>query len=656
MGLKRLFLGAVLVLIFTPISNTFADVQDFYFEDFTADYYLTKLEDGTSNLHVKEVLTAIFPETNQNHGITRSIPVNNQDGSNRVVQNQAALNLTVLRNGVPETIGKIEDLSEYYLVYIGSASEYVHGRQVYTLEYDYTDVITEFDENGINVSGLDGFKKVLQELYWDANGTDWKQSFGKVTANLHVSADIYEKMDKNAWCYVGMYGEKGNNRCEITLNEDGFSFTAVDLDKHENLTFVVEFDPDTFDVALEKNYILVVILVAEGLLVAISLMRRYLKWRKLAKAQYDLYKSLFTAPQYQPPEDKSIHVAEGEQIYIKRTDSSYVATLLELAVDKKVTIKKVTNEKYDWAVVLNVEPDELSGPQKQMMNILSGNVGLAKGDELPVKKHEATKYLMNCAKKYWSTTQDTLREKGYFKKPEQKSDMDINKLAIKLIVVILCLPLLLFLAVWVHDDLLPKLNSPVILVGAKYIPIVIAALLAIWIVISSIISGSTNKYKKYTEKGIRLAKYLEGLELYINMAEADRLKFLQSIEGADTSEAGIVKLYEKLLPWASLFGAEESWAKELEKYYEIENVESTLDINVVDGIIASNIAHDITRAIFSSTSYTAPSSSSSSSGWSSGGSGGSWSSSSSGGGSFGGGSSGGGFSGGGGGGGGGGGW
>ena len=60
MKLKRLFLGAVLALIFTPISNTFASAQDFYFEDFTADYYLTKLEDGTSNLHVKEVLTAVF--------------------------------------------------------------------------------------------------------------------------------------------------------------------------------------------------------------------------------------------------------------------------------------------------------------------------------------------------------------------------------------------------------------------------------------------------------------------------------------------------------------------------------------------------------------------------------------------------------------------
>ena len=81
---KRFFLLAFLAIVATqPIANTFADVQDFYFSDFTADYYLTKQDDGTSSLHVKEVITAIFPETNQNHGITRLIPSTNQNGKNR---------------------------------------------------------------------------------------------------------------------------------------------------------------------------------------------------------------------------------------------------------------------------------------------------------------------------------------------------------------------------------------------------------------------------------------------------------------------------------------------------------------------------------------------------------------------------------------------
>ena len=83
----KIFLGLILSFLCLPIGSCFAvtSTQDFYFEDFTADYYLTKAEDGTSKLHVKEVLTAVFPETNQNHGITRTIPFTNQNGKNTVV-------------------------------------------------------------------------------------------------------------------------------------------------------------------------------------------------------------------------------------------------------------------------------------------------------------------------------------------------------------------------------------------------------------------------------------------------------------------------------------------------------------------------------------------------------------------------------------------
>ena len=65
---------------------------------------------------------------------------------------------------------------------------------------------------------------------------------------------------------------------------------------------------------------------------------------------------------------------------------------------------------------------------------------------------------------------------------------------------------------------------------------------------------------------------MDGLKLYIEMAEAERLKFLQSVKNVDTSNEGIVKLYEKLLPYAAIFGLEKSWMKELEKYYALSDV------------------------------------------------------------------------------------
>lgn len=602
--IKYLFCGVMFALFLMPVDNTFASAQDFYFKDFTADYYLTKSDDGTSNLHVKEVLTAVFPSIDQNHGITRSIPFTNQNGKNRTIANQGAMNLTVLRNGEPENISKIETESDYYTIYIGDADVYVHGEQVYTLEYDFTNVITEFDAEGNNVSGKEDIVKAYQELYWDTNGTEWKQRFDSLTANIHMPDDIRKNVKLNEIsCYVGSYGKKGDDRCYFFQTEDGFSFSTYDLGVRENLTFAIDFKPETFKVILRKNYILIIIFIIEIIVGAIIIMNRFLKWKNTTKLQQDLYKETFVAPQYQPPTDQNIKVAEGEQIYLKKTKSSYVATLLELAVEKKVSIKKVEDEKkYDWSVILKVEPDKLTGSQKEMMNILAGNGGLAKGDEIPIEKHVATKYLANCARDYKSKAVKVLEDGKYVVEGaiEKQTDRSIV-FAAKFILSIWALMLFFNFTDFIFEDFVTDDGST--MVGGRPILIAIVVVLVLFLVCLIVINKCINKYSKYTENGIKLVKYMEGLELYIKMAEADRLKFLQSVEGVDTSNEGIIKLYEKMLPWASLFGAEESWAKELGKYYEIEGVEQLISADMLDGIALSNISHDINRSISSSTSY-----------------------------------------------------
>ena len=644
-----LSLAVALVLALVPISRVGASAQDFYFTDFTADYYLTKAEDGTSKLHVKEVLTAVFPETDQNHGINREIPVFNQGKKNRTVENQAALNLTVLRNGERENIARIVDEGDYYNVYIGNASTYVHGEQVYILEYDFTDVITEFDKNLINVSGQENVAKLFQELYWDTNGTGWSQSFERVTTRLHMPANILENMQSDTWCYVGKYGDSGSERCVIQKIDDGVSFTTENLRARENLTFVVDFRPDTFKVIIEKNYILVILLIAEIVIITFVLIRKYLKWKKEAAAQRKLYRSLFVSPQYQPPDNKKIHVAEGEQISLKKVKSSYVATLLELAVGKMITIIKKQDEKkpkkYNWVIRLDVEPSQLSLSQTSMLNILANKNNLSKDDEIEIKKHTATRTLAGYAKSYKTNAEYILDKEGYLikKKVPKAKGGTIATIIAKFFMY----GVIIFMFLPIFGEIFDKItyDSTAIIVGLDYIPTAMIILFVLTVIVSTILTKQIEKYAKYTDEGVRLAKYLEGLELYIKMAEKDRLAFLQSVEGADTSNAGIVKLYEKLLPWASLFGEEESWIKELDKYYQIGNVPEDIDRDMLHGIVTANVVSNINNTIRSSTNYHEPSSSGGG-GWDSGGGG---SSSSSGGG-------GGGFSGGGGGGGGGGGW
>lgn len=640
MKIRRVLLGLVLALALMPVARVQADAQDFYFEDFTADYYLTKDEEGVSNLHVKEVLTAVFPETDQNHGITRTIPFLNQDDKNRTVASEEALNLKVWRNGEPEPVAQIAELADCYGVRIGRASEYVHGRQVYTLEYDYHNVIMEFNGMGANVSGKGGANVASQELYWDTNGTDWGQRFDKLTARLHMPEEILAQMSDKAWCYVGESGESGSSRCTISKLEDGIGFETEKLMANENLTFVTQYKPGTFVVTRERSYILVIALIAEVALAGAIMLKRITSWNRKARNTYKIYESTFVAPQYQPPENGSVRVAEGEQISVKKTKPSYVATLLELAVDNLVTIKKEP----DWSVCLNVDRNELSSSQLYMLKILNGGKTVTKGEDIDIKKHKPTKQLADDAELYKVSAQAALKKNGYLVENGAAGDNSIaNIIAMSVIKLIGILFGLGFIYAVAWEYL--KVEDYVEIVGGAYLPIVMFVVLIIWVVVDTAIGETTRKYQKYTEKGILLARYLEGLELYIKMAEKDRLAFLQSVEGADTSTEGIVKLYEKLLPWACLFGQEESWLKELAEYYEVEEIPEEFNPDLVRSMVASNILSDIGRNINSSTSYRE-----SSGGWSSGGgSGGGSSSFSSGGG-------GGGSSGGGGGGGGGGGW
>lgn len=603
-----------LLMGLSTAGQTNASVQDFYFKDFTADYYLTKAEDGTSRLHVKEVLTADFPKTNQNHGITRYIPFTNQGGANRTVQDTRALNLSVTRNGKPEQISKIDTTNDAYVAYIGNASEYVHGEQIYTLEYDFANVITEFDQAGKNISGEKG-AVAYQELYWDTNGTGWLQRFDRVTARLHLPSDILANMHEQAWCYVGKYGSKGDGRCEMKRTEDGYSFTAEDLGVGENLTYDVEFNPGTFVVMINKNYTLVIFLAVEVLLLGGLVALAVRRWCKEARPQYKLYKSTFVKPEYQAP--RGINVAEGGIISIARTGKTYVATLLELAVNKQVKIKKAPDEaKHEWSIILDTDPNNLTVPQQEMLNILSGDGKFIEGEEIPIIKHRATHYLAGRPKAYQDGARKTLIDDGYL-----VNKLNTGRMASGFMTVALITILIMMIVTRLDQMSFLQLGSSGAVVGQKILPSIMAVVVFGGMLVLGAISY-TAKFAERTKKGIQLARYLDGLKLYINMAEEERLKFLQSVKGADTSTAGIVKLYEKLLPWASLFGLEQSWAKELAKYYEVAGLTDEYEVSMLDAVIAGSIVHDVNHIVTTSTTYSSGSGSSS---FSSGGGGGGFS-------------------------------
>ena len=609
------YLITMFILLITMISApVYASTDDFYFSDFTADYYLSKDAEGVSHLKVVEQLTAEFPNYKQNKGICRQIPYTNQTGWNTTLPSLTRSDITVLRNGVSEPIWSIDKYDGHYEVCTGT-NDYVLGTQIYTLEYEFERVVTEFE----------GY----QELYWDTNGTGWYQNFENLTARVHLE-DATDWTGKS-WCYVGEYEKSNQELCTITRVSDGVEFTATNIGRYENLTFDLELKPGSFVVPeLEKSYTLVWIMLGTAAIVTLCLIspiRKYLKSRVKAKE----YQSIFVKPEYQP--DSNYTIAEMDEIFIGKKKDSKVALLLDMVVRKKVSIVKNDDDKSKvkkWKLIVN-SVEGLNSEETTLLSILNGGTMPAVGNEVEIKVHTANSRLVRLAKQYDSGVLTKLREHklvelGYqIKGASDNRSMSIGEILVSIFV--LGFPVL-GMTVSFLDDV--GLGNEFLVgkypVGCQIFLPVMAVLIIGWIVVWAVLRKKTKKFAFHTSAGLKASRYMDGLKLYIGMAEAERLKMLQSVEGADTSPEGIVKLYEKLLPYAAVFGLEESWMNELKDYCKVAEIEEP-DF-LTNGIIVSDLSRSMRTAAAVANTSTHYSSSSisggggSSSGFSGGGGGG----------------------------------
>src|SRR5690606_9648902 len=118
---------------------------------------------------------------------------------------------------------------------IGDAASFVHGAATYNISYSLKNVVS--------------FESDHDVLYWDVNGTDWNQPFGRVTARIHIPADIANELQDRQLCFTGSYGSTEQN-CSMqrsqTADETVVTVQANNLSASENLSFVLAFNTGTF--------------------------------------------------------------------------------------------------------------------------------------------------------------------------------------------------------------------------------------------------------------------------------------------------------------------------------------------------------------------------------------------------------------------------
>ncbi|NYF10419.1 putative membrane protein YgcG [Leifsonia sp. AK011] len=561
-----------------------AGVDDFVFDSLSIDYYLDVDDAGRSTLRTVETFVAVFPEFDQNRGMRRAIP-----GSYQGAPTDVSVVSVTDENGVPRPY-EVETDDEGFVLVTSAADDYVHGTQTYVFTYDQRNV-TRFFEN-----------TTADEFYWDTNGTGWYQPFGTLTARVHVPAALAASLTGKAACYFGYEGV--DTPCDIQASGDAggtvFTMQVTNVEPLQNMTFAIGFDPGTF-VPRDDSYfgsalgwLQVLSLVGSvfSLVIAIVLRSTYLG---------DARGRPTIIAEYTPPAEPGILISA---IVVRKSRRAIAATLVDLAVRKHIRIIETPATGWfargnDYLLELQ-DATGLEGHERQLVTALFG-WQLAPGTGYLMSKNDTA--LSQHVRAIIQSATSRATSLGY------RASYRAFAAALPIIVAIGSLVATFILGVTMTEDALG---------GAIPLLLVIPAVLVVPLVFALVARVPL------TEKGSELRDHLKGLSLYIRLAEADRLRMLQSPTGAEREPVSlddprqVLDIYEKLLPYAVLFSLEREWAQELGKYYTDSSPDWYSGTSGFNAAVFASSIGSLSSSI--STSYSGTSSSSSSGGSGGGGS------------------------------------
>ncbi len=580
MKLITRFLTAVLLigaLSLAAVPVHAQSTQDFTIKSFTADYYLSRDSQRISNLSVTEKIVAEFPSYDQNHGILRAIPQTYQG-------HDVGLKIDKVVDAGGTKLSYSTDTSNNNLVLkIGDANRYVHGLQEYDITYHMQNVTQKFKDH--------------DELFWDVNGDQWQQPFGQVSARIHVPADLAGNLQTDKRCYTGTNGSTISDCTIIAAKGDGGALITIttthSLAATETLTYVLGFTPDTFvayQVPLSQILWWAAGITILGLVPPAFALRFVIrKWRQYGR---DAKGRGTIVPQYLPPKDLSV-LGSSEVLKQRFLPASISAQILDLAVRHyfkiyETTEKKLLKDKTSYTVELTKTTTGLKLEEKSVVTMLFGDSPTV-GDKVDLS--DLSNKLYKKAADLGKSIDTQLANDGYFVRAPQQVFQTYLTWGIVLCVLGFIFP---------PYTLGILLAGVVVLVSARLMP-------------------------ARTQKGVDMRDYLYGLRDYMKLAEADRLKVLQSPKGELTEKIDVndttklMKLYEKLLPYAMLFGIEREWAKQFADLYNDKQPDWYNGSSAFNAVYFAGALHSFSTA--SNATFTPPSSSSSS-GFSGGGAGG----------------------------------
>jgi uncharacterized membrane protein YgcG len=566
--MRKLLAGIVsFAIVFSFSSVVKADVNDFTITDYQMDLWLGKDEEGRSTLRTKEVITALFPDIDQNHGIERAIPNKYDDHSTHLMVDFSLGNDGDATNNTTTYVS-----NNNTVVRFGSADTYVHGTKTYSLSYMQRDVTKFYEDPTYRAD----------EFYWDTNGTEWRVPIEKLAVRVHVDESIRNKLNGSAHCYGGEVGLAV--MCSVDYADGTFTITASNLQPGDNRTIALGFEPGTFagyQPSLWEKLVgyWLISLIITGVLSVIIGTWMIIRW---VRAKNRTKEVGTIVPEYIPPLDMSV-TAAAEVIDLPR--GTMTAQIIDLAVRhylkvyetrEKSTFKKA---EYDLEIVKPI--DDLKWEEQELIrDLFAGTVDV--GTRMSMKSLQNSTAFHGRIQNNAPALTKKIRGDYGLREKHQESSRWFKR------------------AGWTLFGMSLFTLSPFLFVDA----------------ILSFILGAV--LWRLSDKGLDLRRYLLGLKEYISVAETERIRMLQSPDGAakagetidPANQSQLIKLYERVLPYAVLFGQEKQWNKQLGQYYESAGSQPDW-YQGASGFHAANFATAM-NSFSTSTHYASPSNSSSS--------------------------------------------
>lgn len=513
---------------------------------------------------------AIIKENHHIHkGIFRDLPRFYTDGADKLAYRYDVV--FVKRNGKKEKYKRSKEGNTYRVTIGNEKKTLINGPHIYEIQYRVKNQVRYFDEH--------------DEIYWNVTGNYW--AFPIVQAAAHITLpETGFFQAQNA--YTGAFGVRDQNY-SFTQAERIYNFsTTKPLSNGEGLSVSLRFEKGLIDppsVADQRAYWWMkngaLFLLAFSFLGVLGYY--ILAWNKVGRDP--LKGPVF--PRYKPPDGCSPAAAHKVLYKEFRGHKALIATLMELAIKKQITLETHKKETIITLVQSRGDTLDLSAEEQLLLDALFVDANV-----------------ITLTKK--TNHQFTFAYRKFTKYFDEHYGEDYHKYNLEYVLggIGLSVAAVLIAA----NQIIARASLPFI--------VVVGGLVIANIIFMLLMPAPSNK-------GQSLKSEIKGFKLYLETAEKLRLNTAEP--DMDKPPAMSVEHYEFLLPYAIALNVEDPWTKYFEKqlpqeakHYKPNYTGS--DFNHMQSL--NNMNKSFVSSLNSGVSHAMPASSSGASGSSGGGGGG----------------------------------